>query len=235
MRIGMVGLGRMGKNMVQRLLHQGHQCAVYDAQAAAVESLAGLGARPCKSLDELTVALSTPRIIWLMVPAAQVDALLHKLVPLLQPGDMVVDGGNTAYQDDIRRAAQLQQMGIHYVDVGTSGGIAGRERGYCLMVGGEADAVRHLDPIFRALAPGVSAADPTPGRRTPTTADHGYLHCGMHGAGHFAKMVHNGIEYGMMAAYAEGMNMLHHANTQEHKYDFDVAEIAELWRRGSVD
>ncbi|HUH60016.1 MAG TPA: decarboxylating 6-phosphogluconate dehydrogenase [Candidimonas sp.] len=234
MRIGMVGLGRMGNNMVQRLLHHGHQCAVYDVQAAAVESLAGLGARPCKSLPELTETLNTPRAIWLMLPADVVDSVLSTLIPLLQPGDTVIDGGNTAYQDDVRRAAQLHDMGIHYVDVGTSGGIAGRERGYCLMVGGQADAVRHLDPIFRALAPGVSAASPTPGRRRQTTADHGYLHCGPHGAGHFAKMVHNGIEYGMMAAYAEGMNLLHRANTEQYQYDFDIAEIAELWRRGSV-
>jgi 6-phosphogluconate dehydrogenase len=234
MRIGMVGLGRMGSNMVQRLLQRGHQCVVYDAQAAAVDALGGLGAQPCESLNDLTEALSSPRIIWVMVPAFEVDAVLNQLAPLLQPGDIVIDGGNTAYQDDIRRAAQLQQMGIHYVDVGTSGGIAGRERGYCLMVGGEADVVHYLEPIFQALAPGVSAAGPTPGRRSQTTADQGYLHCGPHGAGHFAKMVHNGIEYGMMAAYAEGMNMLHHAQTQQHHYNFDVAEIAELWRRGSV-
>ena len=251
-QLGMIGLGRMGAGMVQRLMKGGHECAVYDVRAGAVESLVHRGAIGTVSLEELVSRLAKPRITWLMVPAAIVDQTLAMLVPLLEAGDIVVDGGNSYYRDDIRRGAELKQRGIHYVDVGTSGGIAGLERGYCLMIGGEDNIVQHLAPIFAALAPGVDSAARTPGRhKRGGTAEEGYLHCGPHGAGHFVKMVHNGIEYGLMAAYAEGLNVLRHADAgsrardadaetapllhpEYYQYDFDLPEIAELWRRGSV-
>jgi 6-phosphogluconate dehydrogenase len=252
MQIGMVGLGRMGSNMVQRLLRNGHRCVVYDSHPEAVRRLADEGAVGCESLKALVEGLARPRAIWLMVPAAVVDTVLDTLVPLLDEDDIVIDGGNSAYQDDIRRAAKLAGRGIHYLDVGTSGGVAGLERGYCLMVGGEKATFSRLEPIFASLSPGVSAVPRSAGRTdAATTAEHGYLHCGAHGAGHFVKMIHNGIEYGMMAAYAEGLNVLHKANIglkdrsvdaettplrqpEHYQYEFDIPEITELWRRGSV-
>lgn len=252
MQIGMIGLGRMGSNMVRRMMREGHQCVVYNRHPEAVEALHSEGAVGTNSLDDFVARLTKPRAVWLMVPATVVDEVLAQLVPLLEAGDMVIDGGNSYYRDDIRRAAELEQHGLHYVDVGTSGGVAGFERGYCLMIGGEKDIVQHLDPIFAALAPGVGTATPTPGRNKPAaTADQGYLHCGPHGAGHFVKMVHNGIEYGLMAAYAEGLNILHNANVGKrshdsdaetapmrnpefYQYDLDLPEITEVWRRGSV-
>ncbi|WP_353150289.1 phosphogluconate dehydrogenase (NAD(+)-dependent, decarboxylating) [Pollutimonas bauzanensis] len=250
MQIGMVGLGRMGNNMVQRLLRNGQHCVVYDSHPEALQPLADLGAIACSSLEAFVASLAAPRAIWLMVPAAVVDKVLAELTPLLQDGDIVIDGGNSSYHDDIRRAAELTQQGIHYMDVGTSGGVAGLERGYCLMIGGEADTFKHLEPVFAALSPGADAVHATPDRAL-TTADQGYLHCGPHGAGHFVKMVHNGIEYGIMAAYAEGLNIMHNANIGMHEraadaettplrhpehyqYDLDLPEITELWRRGSV-
>lgn len=252
MQLGMIGLGRMGANMVRRLMRGGHQCVVYDVQPAAVQALAREGARDTGTLREFVAALDAPRAIWLMVPAGLVDNVLGMLAPLLEPGDIVVDGGNSYYRDDIRRAAELQRTGIRFLDVGTSGGTWGLERGYCLMIGGEPDAVRRLEPVFASLAPGVQAAEPTPGRDgAGGTAPRGYLRCGPSGAGHFVKMVHNGIEYGMMAALAEGLNVLHHADAGKrphdvdaettplqhpdyYQYDFNVGEIAEVWRRGSV-
>ena len=252
MQIGMVGLGRMGASMVRRLMRGGHDCVVHDTMAAAVESLAGEGATGALTLDDFVARLATPRTVWLMVPAAVVDATLETLIPRLSPGDAVVDGGNSYYRDDLRRAKQLAEHGLEYVDCGTSGGIAGLERGYCLMIGGEAKVVRRLDPIFATLAPGEGSAMKTPGRDgSRGTAAQGYLHCGPPGAGHFVKMVHNGIEYGVMAAYAEGLNILKHAGVGAHtesadaettplrdpaayQYDFDLPEIAEVWRRGSV-
>jgi len=252
MQIGMIGLGRMGRNMVRRLMQGGHECVVYDRSADAVKALQSEGASGAVSLEEFVAHMTKPRAIWLMLPAAVVDELLAQLLPLLEADDMVIDGGNSYYRDDIRRAAELQQNGVHYVDVGTSGGVAGLERGYCLMIGGEQAIVRHLDPVFATLAPGVGTAARTPGRDKPdATAEQGYLHCGPAGAGHFVKMVHNGIEYGLMAAYAEGMNILHNANVgkrshdsdaettpmrdpEYYQYDLDLPEIAEVWRRGSV-
>ena len=252
MQLGMIGLGRMGANMVRRLTSGGHTCVVHDVHAEAVEALVHPGAVGARSLEDLVAQLARPRAIWLMVPAAVVDEELTKLAPLLEAGDIVVDGGNSFYRDDIRRGAELKPRGIHYLDVGTSGGVAGLERGYCLMIGGETDAVKSLTPIFATLAPGVGEIAPTPGRTAGTgTADQGYLHCGSQGAGHFVKMVHNGIEYGLMAAYAEGLNILHHASAgtikrdtdaetapmrdpQFYDYTLDLAEISELWRRGSV-
>ncbi len=252
MQVGMIGLGRMGANMVRRLLRGGHQCVVHDVSAAAVEALAREGATGAASVDDFVARLAPPRVVWLMVPAAAVDATLETLVPRLAPGDVVVDGGNSYYRDDIARAARLAPRGLHYVDCGTSGGVWGLERGYCLMIGGEPEVVARLDPLFRTLAPGRGAAPPTPGRPARRgTAEEGYFHCGPHGAGHFVKMVHNGIEYGLMAAYAEGLNILRHANVgrrsrtvdaettplrhpEFYQYDFDLAEIAEVWRRGSV-
>jgi 6-phosphogluconate dehydrogenase len=252
MQLGMIGLGRMGASMVRRLRGRGHACVVHDRQPEAVRALARGGADGAASLPELVAKLSAPRVVWLMVPAAVVDAALADLAGLLQAGDIVVDGGNSYYRDDIRRARELGTRGIRYVDVGTSGGVAGEARGYCLMIGGEAEAVAHLEPVFSALAPGVDAAPRSPGRSgAPTRAEQGYLHCGPHGAGHFVKMVHNGIEYGLMAAYAEGLNILKHANAgkQEHArdaettplrhpefyaYDMNLPDIAEVWRRGSV-
>jgi 6-phosphogluconate dehydrogenase len=252
MQVGMIGLGRMGANMVQRLLDGGHECVVFDTNPAAVSKLVNDGAIGAKSLDDFIAKLKSPRAIWLMVPAAVVDKTLHDLAAHVQEGDIIVDGGNSHYIDDIRRAGELQPKGIHYVDTGTSGGVWGSERGYCLMIGGEPKVVQHLDPIFATLAPGIATASRTPGRdKTSGTAEYGYLHCGPSGAGHFVKMVHNGIEYGIMAAYAEGLNILHHANAgkktpevdaettplrrpEYYQYDFYLPDIAEVWRRGSV-
>jgi 6-phosphogluconate dehydrogenase len=252
MQIGMVGLGRMGANMVRRLLKGGHDCVVYNRSPEPVRAMAAEGATPAFTYAELIQQLARPRAVWLMVPAAVVDATIDAVLPLLEEGDILIDGGNSHYHDDIARAGRLAAQGIRYLDCGTSGGVWGLERGYCLMIGGDTAAVRHLEPIFGTLAPGREAAPPTPGRAPGRgTADAGYLHCGPPGAGHFVKMVHNGIEYGLMAAYAEGLNLLKHANVgaagraadaetsplrhPEHfRYDFDLAEITELWRRGSV-
>jgi 6-phosphogluconate dehydrogenase len=253
MRIGMVGLGRMGANLTRRLLRHGHEVVAHDVDAAAVARLEAEGAIGAATLGALVDRLAPPRAVWLMVPAALVGDIVERLAELLEPGDTIIDGGNSFYRDDLARAAALAPRGIHYVDVGTSGGVHGLERGFCLMIGGEPEAVSRLDPIFRALAPGRDAAARTPGRERAgaSTAEEGYLHCGPVGAGHFVKMVHNGIEYGLMAAYAEGLNVLRHANAGSHppaadaetaplrepeayRYDLDVAEIAELWRRGSV-
>jgi 6-phosphogluconate dehydrogenase len=252
MQMGMIGLGRMGSNMVQRLLLRGAECVVYDSHPDAAQELTKKGAVAAASLSEFAGKLVKPRVVWLMVPASVVDKVLATLVPLLEPDDIVIDGGNSIYHDDIRRAAELKKKKIHYLDVGTSGGTSGFDRGYCLMVGGEAPIVQHLDPIFAALSPGVAAAPRTSGREgKPSSAEQGYLHCGPHGAGHFVKMVHNGIEYGMMAAYAEGLNILHNANAgarkrdvdaettpmrnpEHYQYDLDLPEITEVWRRGSV-
>jgi len=252
MELGMIGLGRMGNNMVRRLLREGHRCVAYDVHAETVQSIVQEGAIGATSLDDFVHKLSKPRAVWMMVPAAAVDSTLNALTPLLERDDVVVDGGNSHYHDDIRRAAELKSKGIHYVDVGTSGGGWGMERGYCLMIGGDEAAVARLDPIFRTLAPGIGTAPRTPGReKTGGTAEHGYLNCGPAGAGHFVKMVHNGIEYGVMAAYAEGLNILHHANAgkqrrtsdaettplrnpEYYQYDLNLADITEVWRRGSV-
>ena len=252
MQLGMIGLGRMGANMVRRLMGAGHACAVYDVNPAAVHALVADGATGADSLASLVGSLSAPRIVWLMVPAALVDGQIAALEPLLSPGDIIVDGGNSHYHDDIRRAAALAPKGLHYVDVGTSGGVWGRERGYCQMIGGEAAIVAHLEPIFASLAPGFDTAARTAGRTgDPTPAERGYLHCGPAGAGHFVKMVHNGIEYGLMAAYAEGLNILHRAdvgarprdtdaettplrNPEHYQYSLNIPDITELWRRGSV-
>ncbi len=252
MRIGMIGMGRMGSNMVRRLLAAGHECVVHDVSSAALEPVAREGAITASSIGELVAKLEPPRAVWLMVPAAVVEQTLEALAPELADGDVVVDGGNSNYRDDIERARRLLDRGIQYVDAGVSGGVWGRERGYCIMVGGAAQAVERLEPVLRTLAPGIDAAVRTPGReRRPSTAEAGYFHCGPPGAGHFVKMVHNGIEYGLMAAYAEGLNILRHASVgkdeQEadaetaplrdpdyYRYDFDLAEITELWRRGSV-
>jgi 6-phosphogluconate dehydrogenase len=251
MQIGLIGLGRMGANMARRLMKAGHECVVYNRHPEAAQPLVREGAIAAGTLADLAGKLSKPRAVWLMVPAAVVDAQLEALHPLLEPGDIVIDGGNSYYHDDLRRAAMLQSRGLHYVDVGTSGGVWGLERGYCLMIGGEPEAVQRLDPIFGSLAPGIATAPRTPGREMASTAEHGYLHCGPNGAGHFVKMVHNGIEYGLMAAYAEGLNILRHANVgarppaadaettplrdpQLYQYELDLSEIAEVWRRGSV-
>jgi len=252
MQIGMIGLGRMGSNMVRRLIGAGHECVVFDVSPKAVESLAKEKAVGSSSLADLVKKLQKPRAIWMMVPAAVVDETISQLAPLLTKGDILIDGGNSYYIDDIRRAKELAPQGIHYVDVGTSGGVWGFERGYCQMIGGEPDVVSHLDPIFAALSPDPSSAPPTPGREPGKgTAEHGYLHCGPAGGGHFVKMVHNGIEYGIMAAYAEGLNVLRGAsigkhaqdsdaettplrNPEHYQYEFDLAEVAEVWRRGSV-
>jgi 6-phosphogluconate dehydrogenase len=254
MEIGLVGLGRMGANMSRRWLRNGHTVIGYARTAATVDGMVADGSISigAHSLEELAGKLSTPRVLWLMVPAASVDDTLAQLMPFLQKGDIVIDGGNSYYQDDIRRSRELEASGLSYLDCGTSGGTWGLERGYCLMLGGPDDAVAYLDPIFRALAPGVGSISRTPGRTgTPTTAEEGYLHCGPAGAGHFVKMVHNGIEYGIMAAYAEGINILHHANAgsagrevnaetsplrnpEHYQYELDLGSITELWRRGSV-
>jgi 6-phosphogluconate dehydrogenase len=252
MELGMIGLGRMGSNMVQRLMKAGHQCVVYDVHPEAAQALVKDGAVGTTSLEDFVKKLSKPRTLWLMVPAAVVDSTLKTLIPLLEPDDVVIDGGNSYYHDDLRRAADLKPKGIHYVDVGTSGGVWGADRGYCLMIGGEDAVVQRIDPIFAALAPNIDTAPRTPGReKLGGTAEHGYLHCGPSGAGHFVKMVHNGIEYGIMASYAEGLNILRHANVGKEKqtidaettplrnpdlypYDLNLSDIAEVWRRGSV-
>jgi 6-phosphogluconate dehydrogenase len=252
MKIGMIGLGRMGANMALRVVDAGHQVVAYDRHPEKVEPLVKQGALGATSFQELVRKLETPRAIWLMVPAAGVDDTIRTLRPMLAKGDVIIDGGNSYYHDDIRRAQELAAAGVAHLDVGTSGGVWGRERGYCMMIGGDADPVKWLDPIFAALAPPVDSAARTPGRKgQPSPAEHGYLHCGGHGAGHFVKMVHNGIEYGIMAAYSEGMNILRHANAGKAKrvadaettplenpefyqYDFDLPDIAEVWRRGSV-
>ena len=252
MQFGMIGLGRMGANMVRRLMRNGHTCVVYDRSAAAVEALVKEGATGSASLAEFVKKLDKPRAACLMVPAAFVDKSIDDLVPLLEKGDTLIDGGNSNYQDDIARAKRLATKGLHYVDMGTSGGVWGLERGYCLMIGGETEVVKRLDPIFAALAPGRGDIPRTPGRdKVPGTAENGYLHCGPNGAGHFVKMIHNGIEYGLMAAYAEGLNILKNANIgkasheadaettplrnpEHYQFDFNLADVTELWRRGSV-
>jgi len=252
MQLGIIGLGRMGANMVRRLMRGGHQCVVWDQQPANVEKLAGEGATGAVTLDDLLQALQPPRAVWLMIPAAVVDGTLADLSARMESGDIVIDGGNSYYIDDIRRAKELDAKGLHYVDVGTSGGVWGLERGFCQMIGGQPEIVRHLDPIFKTLAPGRGDAPRTPGReKAGGTAEEGYLYCGPSGAGHFVKMVHNGIEYGLMAAYAEGLNILKHAcagkrshgadaetapmrNPENYQYDLNLADIAEVWRRGSV-
>ncbi|EUC13936.1 phosphogluconate dehydrogenase (NAD(+)-dependent, decarboxylating) [Paraburkholderia hospita] len=252
MQLGMIGLGRMGADMVRRLSQGGQRCVVFDVQPAAVQRLQQEGIAGASTLEDLVARLEKPRAVWLMVPAAVVDSTLEKLVPLLEPGDIVIDGGNSHYHDDIRRGNELGAKKLHYVDVGTSGGVAGRERGYCLMIGGETDIVKHLEPVFAALAPGAAAAPRNADRQQDgSTAEQGFLHCGPQGAGHFVKMVHNGIEYGLMAAYAEGLNILRHANAgkqsreidaetsplrdpQFYQYDLNLGDISELWRRGSV-
>lgn len=256
MQLGMVGLGRMGANMVKRLMAAGHECVVYDRSPDAVQALAAEGAVGASSLDDLAAKLHGPRHVWLMVPAALVDQVADQAAAVLSPGDTIIDGGNSHYVDDIRRAKALAANDLDYLDVGTSGGVFGLERGYCMMVGGSDAAVARMTPIFESLAPGLSAAERTPSRAAgkgpaDSTAEHGWLHCGPAGAGHFVKMVHNGIEYGLMAAYAEGLNILQHANIgnaantadaetapveqpEHYQYDLDVSEIAEVWRRGSV-
>jgi 6-phosphogluconate dehydrogenase len=248
----MVGLGRMGANLVRRLMRDGHDCVVFDVSADAVTELAAEGATGATSLEDFVAKLTAPRAAWVMVPAAFAGQTVTDLAALMSEGDIVIDGGNTYYRDDVDRAAALGPRGIHYVDIGTSGGVFGLDRGFCLMIGGEPEIVAHLDPVLRTIAPGVESAPRTPGKRgEPSTAEQGYLHCGPAGAGHFVKMVHNGIEYGMMAAYAEGLNVLHHADvgkaTQAHdaettplrdpryyQYDFDLPAVTEVWRRGSV-
>lgn len=252
MQMGMIGLGRMGANMVRRLMRGGHECVAFDRNPESVKQMASEGAKGANSLDEFVKKLSKPRAIWLMVPAAVVDDTLHDLTPLLEAGDIVIDGGNSYYIDDIRRAKDLAANKINYADVGTSGGVWGLERGYCMMIGGPDDVVKHLDPIFKTLAPGRGDLSRTPGReKSSSTAEMGYLHCGPSGAGHFVKMVHNGIEYGLMAAYAEGLNILKNANVgkkktesdaetaplrnpEHYQYDLNLADITEVWRRGSV-
>ena len=252
MQLGMIGLGRMGANMVRRLMKGGHECVAFDMSPASVQALAKEGATGAGSLDDFISKLKQPRAIWLMVPAAVVDSTLAQLLPKLAKDDIVIDGGNSYYIDDIRRAGELKAKNIHYVDVGTSGGVWGLERGYCMMIGGENGTVQHLDPIFKTLAPGIGNIDRTPGRENiKGTSEQGYLHCGPSGAGHFVKMVHNGIEYGVMAAYAEGLNILNHANVgktkqvedaettplrypEHYMYDLNLPDVAEVWRRGSV-
>ncbi len=252
MQLGMIGLGRMGANMVRRLMKAGHDVVVYDVNPEAVKELEQEGATGSSSHQDFVEKLEKPRSVWMMVPVAFVDSTIEALAPLLERGDILIDGGNSRYHDDIRRAGELEDSGIHYVDAGTSGGVWGLERGYCLMIGGEDEIVRHLDPIFASLAPGMGDVERTPGRdELGGTAEQGYLHCGPHGAGHFVKMVHNGIEYGLMAAYAEGLNILRHANVGKqsreadaettplerpelYQYEINLADVAELWRRGSV-
>jgi 6-phosphogluconate dehydrogenase len=252
MQLGMIGLGRMGANMVRRLQRAGHHCVAFDRNAESVKEVARDGATAAASLDDLVKKLQRPRAVWLMVPAAVVDATLQDLAGKLDSGDIIIDGGNSYYIDDIRRANDLATKNLHYVDVGTSGGVWGLERGYCQMIGGEKQIVEHLDPIFKSLAPGRGNISRTPGReKVPGTAEEGYLHCGPSGAGHFVKMVHNGIEYALMAAYAEGLNILKHANAgsrtrevdaettplrnpENYRYDFPLADVTEVWRRGSV-
>src|SRR5215469_1801886 len=251
MQLGMVGLGRMGSNLVRRLMRDGHRCVVYDVNQAAIDGLVGEGATGAKDLDDFVAKLEPPRSAWLMLPAAITGRTLHHLCSMLDSGDTVIDGGNTYYRDDISRAKALRPKGIHYIDCGTSGGIWGLERGYCLMIGGEAEPVQRLDPIFKTIAPGKGTVEETPGRNADGTAQDGYLHCGQAGAGHFVKMVHNGIEYGMMAAIAEGLSIIEHADAgleeietdaettpltdpEMYQYEIPVPEVAEVWRRGSV-
>ena len=252
-QLGMVGLGRMGANLVRRLMRGGHECVAYDHTPAQVDQLAGEGAVPAKSLQELAEKLDAPRTVWAMVPAGDVtEQVVHDVADVLEEGDAIIDGGNSYYRDDIRRAEEFAKRGIDYIDCGTSGGVFGLDRGFCLMIGGPDAAVERLDPIFKTIAPGVESAERTPGRSgDPDTAENGYLHCGPSGAGHFVKMVHNGIEYGVMAAYAEGLNILKNANAgkveremdaetaplehpEYYQYDLDIPEVAEVWRRGSV-
>jgi 6-phosphogluconate dehydrogenase len=251
MRLGMVGLGRMGANLVRRLMRDGHRCVAYDRNEQTVRDLVAEGAIGANSLEDLAAKLEPPRAVWLMLPAAVVQPTLDALIPLLEPGDTVIDGGNSYYRDDIARAKRLAGRELHYVDCGTSGGVWGLDRGYCLMIGGEDAAVRRLDPVFRTIAPGRGSAEATPSRTRDGTASEGYLHCGPSGAGHFVKMIHNGVEYGMMGAIAEGLSIIRHANVgkegrpidaetaplrdpEAYQYDIDVAEVAEVWRRGSV-
>ena len=251
MQLGMVGLGRMGANIVRRVVKDGHRCVVYDVNEGAVSTLVGERVTGSSSLEDLVSKLDAPRAVWLMLPATITHETLESLVTFLDPDDVVIDGGNSYYQDDVDRARELKEHGVHYVDCGTSGGVWGLERGYSLMIGGEDDVVRRLDPLFQTIAPGTSGAAPTPGRASGGTAQHGYLHCGPNGAGHFVKMVHNGIEYGMMASIAEGLSILKHANVgnqhvtadaetspvkdaEYYTYDLNLAEIAEVWRHGSV-
>jgi 6-phosphogluconate dehydrogenase len=252
MQLGMIGLGRMGANMVRRVLRGGHRCVAHDVRESAIVAVEADGAQGARSLEELVAALEPPRAVWIMVPAAFVDSTLDTLVPLLASGDTVIDGGNSRWTDDVDRVQRIASTGVHYVDIGTSGGVLGLERGYCLMIGGEEQPVSRLAPIFDVLAPGLEAAPRTPGRSgDPTAEERGWLHCGGHGAGHFVKMVHNGIEYGLMAAYAEGLNVLRHADAGLHEheqdaettplrdpqyfqYEIDIPKVAELWRRGSV-
>jgi len=252
MQMGMIGLGRMGANMVRRLMKDGHECVVYDVHPEAVDELVGEGAKGAKTLEEFVQALEGPRVVWMMIPAAFVSDTVEKVAALLSKGDILIDGGNSYYRDDIDRAESLADKGVHYVDVGVSGGVWGLDRGYCMMIGGHHEAVQHIDPILSTIAPSMDEAERTPGRETKGgTCEHGYLHCGPTGSGHFVKMVHNGIEYGIMAAYAEGMNILKHANVgmkqqdndaettplrdpKYYQFDLDLADIAEVWRRGSV-
>ena len=252
MQLGMVGLGRMGANLVRRLMRDGHECVVYDRNEEPIAALESEGATGARSLEEFVGKLTKPRAAWVMVPAGVTGATVEELAGLMEPDDIIIDGGNSYYRDDVDRAKQLEPRGVHYIDVGTSGGVFGLERGFCLMIGGESKVFDHLEPLFRSIAPGVEAAERTPGRDgDPRPAEHGYLYCGPHGAGHFVKMVHNGIEYGLMAAYAEGLNIIRGANAgreaqesdaetapmrdpQYYQYEIDVSEVAEVWRRGSV-
>jgi 6-phosphogluconate dehydrogenase len=252
MQLGMIGLGRMGANMVRRLVRDGHQCVIYDVNRAATDALASEGPLAASTLADMAAKLTAPRAVWIMVPAAFVDSTIDKLIEVLDPGDAIIDGGNSYYRDDIRRSGRLAEHDLHYIDAGTSGGLWGLDNGYCLMVGGEVDVVERIEPILESLAPGIDAAERTPGRDDRIApAEHGWLHCGPAGAGHFVKMVHNGIEYGLMAAYAEGLNILAHANigAEQHekdaetapiqnpenfRYELNIPAIAELWRRGSV-
>jgi 6-phosphogluconate dehydrogenase len=252
MQLGMIGLGRMGANIVRRLMRDGHDCVVYNRSPKPVGELEAEGATGSDSLEDFVAKLEPPRVAWVMIPAAFTGQTVERLGPLLEPDDVIIDGGNSYYRDDINRAARLQPRGIHYLDIGTSGGVFGLERGFCLMIGGDGETVRMIDPLLRSIAPGVQAAPRTPGREgKPSTAENGYLHCGPSGAGHFVKMIHNGIEYGIMAAYAEGLNILHQADAglggrekdaetaplrdpRFYQYEFDIPSIAELWRRGSV-
>ena len=252
MKIGRIGLGRMGASLARRLANDGHTCVVYDTNADTVEKSTAQRVLGSTSMQDLVEKLARPRVVWLMVPVSVVGRIIEDLAELLDEGDIIIDGGNSYYRDDLKRSESLSHKGIHFIDCGTSGGVFGLERGYCLMIGGEESVVKHLEPIFRSLAPGIEAAPRTPGKNdVPGPAEHGYLHCGPSGAGHFVKMVHNGIEYGLMAAYAEGLNILRQANTGKHaraadaetsplahpeyyQYDLDLPQIAELWRRGSV-
>ena len=252
MQLGMIGLGRMGANLARRLAKDGHDCVVYDVRPATVKEIAGRGIEGAASIDDLVAKLAKPRAVWIMVPASVAGKTVEELAVRMDAGDIIIDGGNSYYRDDLLRAEALKAKGMHYVDCGTSGGVFGLERGYCLMIGGEDRIVKHLEPVFRSIAPGIEAAPRTPGRNgTARPAEHGYLHCGPTGAGHFVKMVHNGIEYGLMAAYAEGLNILRNANAgkrtlagdaetapmrnpEHYEYELDLPEIAEVWRRGSV-